>query len=133
MYSITSVRSTNNLSRASSLKVGQNEPESYGTRRLLETQRTDNTNRSNRDPTSAQCVARLVGLHGYKPLHPTNFGRDLSCQLYLEPSSLDPTNAFYGINWFGKEEEFPPPRFSELSGLASTCRSTMDVSTEEPK
>ncbi|KFD50772.1 hypothetical protein M514_08313 [Trichuris suis] len=46
---------------------------------------------SNRDPSSAQCVARLVGLHGYKPLHPTNFDRDLSCQLYLEPSSLGPT------------------------------------------
>ncbi|KFD62183.1 hypothetical protein M514_25668 [Trichuris suis] len=40
---------------------------------------------------SAMCVARLVGLHGCKPLHPTNFDRDLSCQLYLEPSSLGPT------------------------------------------
>ncbi|KFD45268.1 hypothetical protein M513_13855 [Trichuris suis] len=54
---------------------------------------------------------------------------------YICIISVDASKAksvFYGINWFEEEEEFPPARFSELSGLASTCRcSIMDGSIDE--
>ncbi|CDW55118.1 hypothetical protein TTRE_0000338901 [Trichuris trichiura] len=38
------------------------------------------------------CVSLRVGLYGCKPLHPTNFGRDLHRQLCLEPSGFGPAS-----------------------------------------